>query len=397
MKRRAASAVVAVAFTAAATFAAAAPHRPDPDLVILHVDPSRSAVRATALDLEDALVIAARLIDEARRTTEARYAGRAEALLESWRDRAAASARWHVLAADIHQYRHDYFRSLELLGRAVDLEPRNARALLMRAAIHQVQGNYPAARRDCAALIGLSETLLGSTCLAQVLGLTGQLEGATRLLESLLKDSGADAPPAIRSWMLSALADMHERRGDSRSAERLLREAAVVEPHSLYVRLALADHLLTHGRPGDAPRALDGLPLSPAVRLRIAEAEHALGEPVAVHLEHVRRAFNEAQLRGERLEQQEVARLARLENRSSEALAAARANWTTQREPVDLRLLVSAAIDSRDDRTLADVRAWIASNGYQDALVEAWLATGSRTHETTGAGKDAVVATRASR
>jgi predicted Zn-dependent protease len=384
MKHRVAGALVAVALAAAATFSMAAPHRADPDLVVLHVDPSRSAIQATALDLDDALVVASRLIDAGRRTTEARYIGRAEALLESWRERATASARWHVLAADIHQYRHDYSRALRLLGQAIELEPKNERALLMRAAIHQVQGNYKAARRDCAKLIGLGESLLGTSCLAQVLGFTGQLEGASRLLESLLPDSGANAPPAIRSWILSALADMHDRRGNVRSAERLLRDAVAIEPHSLYLRLALADLLLAHGRPLEAPRALVGLPLSPAVRLRIAEAEHALGEPVAAQLEPVLRAFDEARLRGERLEQQEVARLARLQVRRTEALAAARANWSVQREPVDLRLLIATAIDAGDARTLSEARAWIATTGYQDVIAEAWLAGRSRTRVHAG-------------
>jgi predicted Zn-dependent protease len=386
VKSRLISVVVAVALGAAATFSAAAPRRADPDLVVLHVEPLSPARRSTVASLQEALDTVAELLDAGRRTGQARYAGRAEAMLDSWRSRAAGSARWHVLAADLRQYRHEYSRALSLLGRALELEPRNTRALLMRAAIHQAQGNYRPARKDCATLVGFGESLLGSTCLAQVLGLTGQLDGAIRLLDSLLKNSGADAPPSIRSWMLSALADMHERRGNPRIAESLLREALAIEPRSLYLELTLADLLLAQDRPVDATGVLGDLPLIPAVRLRIAAAEHALGEPVAAHLEHVLRAFNDSRLRGERLEQQELARFARLQNNTREALAAARANWSLQREPVDLRLLIAAAIDARDGKTLREAQEWMKLTGYQDALAETWLARASNLR--AGDGKD---------
>ncbi|NJO12865.1 MAG: hypothetical protein HC872_04695, partial [Gammaproteobacteria bacterium] len=222
--------VLAITLAASAGTLRAEPFVPtDPQQVLLRVAPG-AAVRegqggsgTTAASLSDALRIAAQYIDHGRRTEQPAGFGRAEAILEQWREQAGESAPWHILSADIRQYRHEYSQAIALLQRALEIDPRAARAYLMRASIQQTRGDFAAARADCAALLSLGEGPLASVCLAQVLGLAGHLERARNLLLTMVGDSpGSLAQPQVRIWMLEALADMEDRLGNVAAAERAL-------------------------------------------------------------------------------------------------------------------------------------------------------------------------------
>lgn len=385
--RAAVSALLGViALAALTTVARAEPFYPaNPDLVLLRIlgaDVDRELVaseqryRDEPDSMAKALQLAAAQVDRGRRTAEPRHLGRAEAILESWRPRATDSAEWHVLLADIHQYRHDHDRALALLDRALALDAGQVRAHLMRAAIHQTRGEFATAQSDCTRLLGLGESALGIVCLAQIKGLTGQLDRAYPLLQrQLAADEGRVTDPAIRIWMLGALAEMADRRGDVAIAERLLREAVRIEPRDLFIRLTLTDLLLTHGRAQDAKLLLQDQASTPAMLLRLAEAQRAGGGDAHALIESLQRAIAERRERGERIEGREIARLRLLETRNCEALAAARENWATQRESVDVRLLLVAARACKDHAALRDIVNWRAITRYEDVLADRLLAS----------------------
>ena len=56
---------------------------------------------------------------------------------------------------------------------------------------------------------------------------------------------------------------------------------------------------------------------------------------------------------------------------ASAAVALARANWSVQREPADLRILIEAARAADDAGALAMAAAWIAVNRLEDAALAA--------------------------
>lgn len=345
----------------------------DPQQVLLRVDPAPLDGKAEPRTLAQALTRAQAWIDEGRRKSEPRGFGRAEALLERWHAQGAANAQWHVLSADIQQYRHEFDRSLASLGRALELEPSNARALLMRAAVRQTRGEFDAARTDCSALLAQGEVALGSTCLAQILGLTGRLARARALLERQAREDTSTAE--IRVWRLGALADMADRSGDVAAAERHLRQALQIQPHDQYISLALVDLLLLQGRPAEVETLLQSLPLTEAVLLRRAEALRAAPRAKEEALTHLQALRTQARRRGEALDLRDEVRLQRLQGRSCEALKAARSNWASQREPQDVRLLLAAGNECYDPDVIEEVRRWLAATRYQDIRLQTLLRT----------------------
>jgi tetratricopeptide (TPR) repeat protein len=375
-----ASLLGAIALAAVVTVARAEPFRPsDPDAVLLTVPRTADALladlerryRESPRALANVLSLAAAHIDRGRRAAEPRSFGRAESILERSRAAATSSADWHVLLADIHQYRHDFIRSLAMLDTALGLDPRHTRARLMRAAIRQTRGEFGLARKDCTALLSQGESALGVGCLAQVLSLTGQLDRAYGLLERQLALTAAPTPdPAVRLWMLGALADMAERRGDIDTAERLLKESLLLDSQGQFVRLALADLWLRQGRTAEALRLLHDQPRTQSVLLRQAEAQRATGQSPDESLRQLKLMMADSRARGEPLDDRDRTRLALLEHRNCDALAAARANWGTQREPTDVRLLLKAASACNDRDTLGEIAAWRASTRYQDAQAD---------------------------
>jgi tetratricopeptide (TPR) repeat protein len=378
-----------IALAAVITVARAEPFRPvDPDLVLFKVGSasadrelaaSEQRYRADPSSLAIALELAAAQIERGHRTSQARHFGRAEAILDAWRSRATVSAEWHVLLADIHQYRHDYVRALALLDRAIAIEPGQVRAHLMRAAIRQTRGEFEFALSDCRALLTLRESALGIVCLTQVKSSTGELGRAYELLQrQLTADQGRATDPAIRVWMMNALADMADRRGDRVAAERWLRESVGTAPDDLLARLTLSDLLLAQGRAADAAALIEDQGTTPAVLLRRAESLQARGGAAGMLIERLRRAVAEGRERGERIDGRVVARLRLLENRNCEALAAARENWRTQRESADVRLLLVTAQACGNAAAAREIAAWRASTRYEDARTDALLAAVSR-------------------
>lgn len=380
--RAAVSALLGViALAAIITAARAEPFRPaNPDLVLLRVGPAGADGELVAQErryrdeppsMANALALAAAHIDRGRRAVAARNFGRAETILESLRANAGASAEWHVLLADLHQYRHDYARAVALLDRALQLDSAHVRARLMRAAIRQTRGEFALAQADCAALLAQGESALGIGCLAQVKSLTGQLDAAHALLQrQLAVDRERATNVAVRIWMLSALADMAERRGEIAAAERLLREALRLEPQNQFIRLTLADLLLGQGRPADVEFLLQAQPATQSVLLRRAEARRSSGADAREIIGRLQQTMAEGRERGERIDGRDVTRLLLLEARGCDALAAARENWRSQREPSDVRLLLRAAHACGKPEAAGELAEWRIATRYQDAQAD---------------------------
>lgn len=371
----------------ASNFAIAEPWVPSDDsLIVLRVGSSAEQQALTALERDldarpsDPLALQA-LIDAylrlGRHSAEPRYFGRAEALLASRVTGTHPNPAWALRMADIWQYRHEYDKALALIERALTADPYEPQALLMRAAIRQTQGRFDLVHADCRTLLARREATLGTTCLAQALGMTGKLAQAQRLLASLLARADG-APASQRVWMLIALADTEERLGLTQSAESRLRTALATDADAHYARLTLADLLLDNDRAAEVAALLAPMPQTEGVLLRLAEARRRLGSDNH-HAAVLRDRFEEASRRGERLHRRDLARLHLnvLANRQA-ALSWALENWTEQREPVDARLLAEAAVAAGDRASLDKLRQWREQTGYQDVRLDRILARDGR-------------------
>jgi tetratricopeptide (TPR) repeat protein len=372
-------------FASAAEAGTAGRYRPaDPGLVVLEV-PARAASDPIAV-LEQrharepgnefvAAELAQRYVERARETREQRYFSRAEALLQSWVKRADAQAVTLRVQADILQNRHEFSAATRLLDRAIARDPRDAGSHLMRASVKIVQGLASDARSDCVAVLAAGESALGTVCLAQVLGATGDLARAEALMHTVLTRAATEPRPSVRAWALGLLADFADRAGNTRASEEYLRSALGAVPGNEGVRVALADLLMARGAHREALTLVDLPAPSMGLLVRRARAQLLLNDPRLTETRSdieslrdlLRRRGDEPHLREEALFALHV------EHDAAHALELAKANFQTQRETLDVRLLARAAQAAGDLNSQRELANWLRETRYEDHAIRSLL------------------------
>ncbi|OGA70190.1 MAG: hypothetical protein A3G83_12225 [Betaproteobacteria bacterium RIFCSPLOWO2_12_FULL_68_20] len=373
------SAFLLVALSAFASSALAAPYVPKDDAAILERLPARAAdpvmvelrqlraaLGARPQSADAAAALARRYFELAVAEGDPRYVGYAEAALRPWREIARAPADLLVVRGMLRQYRHDFAGALEDFARAAQADPESALPHAWRAAIFMVQADYPAARRECEALEPIASELFATGCAAYVEAATGGTRAAYRRLADALA-SRPDAAAESKLWVLTRLAEMAWRLGETSTAERHFRDALALGVTDNFLLFTYADFLLEQGRAKEVLALLKGGERSDTLLLRLALAARALKLPVAErHSRALGERFAAAALRGEKLHLQEEARyLLDLRGDAAGALAAARENWRKQREPRDAAVLLEAALAARDPAAAAPVLAWLESSGVE--------------------------------
>jgi len=378
--------VGAIGLAAALTVAAvAAPNRAgkaaerytpdDPADVIARVptrDPGELEARR-ALAGEDRLAAAVQLarleLGRYHRFSDPRYLGRAQALLAPWWTQPEPPADVLLLRATIRQSVHEFSAARADLDALVAARPDDPDAQLTRAVVATITADYAAARTSCAALA--ARPLVEATCLAPVEGIAGHADQAYARLGELLARSRPTT--AVKSWTLTALAELAIMRGDPAGAERHLEHALELDPDDVYARGLLFDVLLETGRTAQASRLLERREEIDALLVRLAISEHALHSTDAARLAGLMRdKIAAAAQRGDRIHLREEARFAlAVEGDPARAIRIARDNWEVQKELADARLLVEAAVAGRDRGAAAPVLAWIAATGVRDAWLDA--------------------------
>ena len=230
-----------------------------------------------------------------------------------------------------------------------------------------VQANYEQARKDCLALKNIESDLYAVGCLSYLDSTAGRAGAAYRALSEAYARSG-DNSPEMKVWVLTRLAEMSQRMGNSKQAEEHFR-AAYFEPiNDQFLLAAYADFLLDQGRPDEVIPLLVDWFRSDILLLRLALAEKALRAPKAgEHIEALRSRFDAAALRGDKLHQQEEARFnLYLLGNKEKALALARENWKLQREPRDARILLEAALAMKDPAAAQGALDWLDRSGHED-------------------------------
>jgi predicted Zn-dependent protease len=313
-------------------------------------------------------------MEAARASGDPRFLGQAQAALTPWWTTADPPSVALLLRATLKQSQHDFDGAIKDIDRLLTREPANGQALLTRATVLTVRGNYADAQRDCRQLVRLTTGLVVASCIAGPASLSGDADNAYRVLAQSLADCGD--PPGIRAWALTLAAEIAARRGDVDAADMHFRAAFALDPRDAYLRAAYTDFLLDNGRYREVLPLLRDDTRNDSLLLRLALAEQRLRDASAsfdVHRADLAARFDAARARGDTLHQREEARFRlAIEGNVRAALALARDNWNVQREPADLRILAEAARAANDAGAQRIVDDWVAGTRLTDvALVSA--------------------------
>jgi tetratricopeptide (TPR) repeat protein len=351
----------------------------DAATIVAHVPPrdarevaERQALAAAPERVELAVEIARTEIERARRLSDPRYLGRAQAMLAPWWKLAAPPPDVLLLRATIAQSLHHFDAARADLDRLIAIRPTDVQAHLTRAVVATVRADYAAARQSCSALERLATPLVVLTCKAPLDALSGDIDGAYRRLAAALTSR---AQPELRTWALTTLAELAIQDGDEPLAADHLREVLRLDPHDSYARAALADILLPRS-PAEAAQLLAGHDAVDTLLVRRAIAEDRIKGPDATKLVRAMRdRFAAATERDDQVHLREEAMFAlAVDSDPDRALALAKRNWDVQKELADARLLAEAAVEAKRPDAASPVIAWARAHGVRDARLDAWLA-----------------------
>jgi hypothetical protein len=378
-------AALGLASALAAAPAPAEPFVPASDAVVLESlpekgDPALAALRRMRADLATnpldparALPVARLALDAARTLGDPRFLGQAQAALAPWLTGENVPAPMLLLRATIRQSQHEFAGALVDLDRLLAARPAYAQARLTRASVLTVVGRYADARRDCAALTRLASPLVAAACDAGPASLAGDADAAYHAL--LAAPRRASDSTEVREWALTIAAEIAARRGDFAGAEGHFKAARALAPRDAYLKGAYADFLLDRGCAREVAALLRDDSRNDGLLLRLALAEARLPDARTAYETHgadLAARFDAARRRGDSMHRREEARFRLdVQGDARAAVALARANWSVQREPADLRILIEAARAADDAGALAMAAAWIAVNRLEDAALAA--------------------------
>lgn len=391
MKPCALIAAVLLATSAAAAAQTREPYVPADDSVVLeHVGLPRAPgalqlreVRAQSLaepgNFALALAYARVAVDVGRQEDDPRYFGYAESALRPWLERPQPPPEARLLRASLLQARKDFAAALRDLDALVaDNGPESAQALLARAGLRLVQGDANASAQDCAALGEKVDSLVRGICAADARSRLGEAATALAALREL-RAASANAALPVKVWLLGSTAGIAERLGqyqaavaDYGEAQRLLAAAGTRDPGLL---AAYADCLLEHADNAAVTALLSDNTRIDSLLLRLALAESRLGDAgdraqaanAARHAAMLDERFREARQRGDRLHLREEALYQlTLARNPANALQLAQQDWAVQREPVDARIFLRAALAARDPHAAQPALEWMGRTQIED-------------------------------
>jgi tetratricopeptide (TPR) repeat protein len=356
------------------SLAQAAPYMPGSDNAVLaelsagtrFADVSARRLARARVDV--AIPLAQFYIQQARLTGDLRHLGYAEAVLAPWLKKAPPLPDMLVLQATLQQSRHEFTASLATLDLAAAVRADDPQALLIRATVLRVLGRYPEAGEACRHFSLLVEPRLGALCTQSLRGLNGDLASA---YAALLQVSTQGWLNAEKSWLYSELGEMAVRLGRDDEAQRWFQRDLDLAPNDFYVRAALADLLLQQRKPAAALDLLRGQESFEPLLLRMAIAQKQLRDPgLEQSSARLRAAFAAEMQRGEAVHRREQARfLLEVEDQPALSLAAALENWTVQREPDDVLILVKAATAAGRPAAAEPALNFVRALGQKDSRV----------------------------
>jgi hypothetical protein len=384
--RRAGICLGGLLFLACGPAAASDPHQPyipSTDAVVLEHLPSRGDPRVRAFDALRqrrlaaprnsglAIQLARSYLDYGRATGDARYLGRAQAVIAPLLAQRNPPVDALLLQATLLQSRHQFVESRQLLQAVLRRDPDNSEAWLTLSAVALVQGDMREARRDCMHLLTQADALVAAGCIAARDTVTGHAREALAVLDALAPQA-LGAPASERAWLHGLMADAARYRGDVARADREYRIALTLAPGDNFLIADYADFLLDEDRPREALVLTRDYPQSDTSFLRQVLAEQALGLPQGgADAATMASRFADLERRGDRrLYAREAARFAlTVQHAPGLALQLARDDWSFQRAPEDVRVLLEAALAAGAQARPA--LEFVAATGLEEPEVRA--------------------------
>jgi tetratricopeptide (TPR) repeat protein len=336
------------------------------DPVARDLDSLRTNLRRNPRDLESAVKLATRYIEQGRSEGDPRFLGQAQAILSPWWSEPTPPPAALLLRATIRQNAHEFNEALTDLDQVLAAEPNNAQAWLTKASILQVQARYDEARRACQRLARLAASHVQLGCLSDIAGVTGQSVKSRELLRQVLSDTTLSGRERI--WIATILAETAARTGAIREAEESFTEAFKVGVKDQYLLGTYADFLLDQHRYQDVISLLQSETRADGLLLRLALAEQELKLPTFQnHTAELAARFAAARERGTTVHVREEARFRlTLQHDAQQALPLAQANWNVQREPADARILLESALAAKNPPATQPVLEWMKTNRVED-------------------------------
>ena len=375
--------LLAASFAAATCCAHAAPFTPASDGEVVErlpvasdpalrtVESLRRQLASRPADAKLRLDIAERYFALAMAQGDPRYVGYARSTIAPLEKDAAGDSRYWLVRGQLQQYGHDFAGALASLKRASEIDPQAVEPVAWRAAIHMVEAKYALAGAECDQLAKIAPGLLAQGCTAYVRATTGQLIPAYELLSDAVA-AEKDVAPELMLWAQTRLAEMAVRLQRWGDAERHYRSALAQGVTDQFLLGSFADFLLLRERPAEVLQLLAGWERSDILLLRLALAGRAARDARTADWERqLRERFQAAAQRGDRLHEQEAARWAlEVQNDPARALAYAKSNYASQKEPRDAEVLLRAALAAQKPADAQPALAWWKESGYEDPVMQ---------------------------
>lgn len=356
------------------------------DVVLQHVpsvadprvrklDALRAQFEKQPSDMHGAVTLSRAYLDYGRSTGDARYLGRALAVIEPWLNKNPIPIPVLLVHATILQSRHAFQSARGELQSLLQRDPGNAQAWLTLATVAMVQGDYTLANHACVQLAENGGNFLGTLCAAQLRALDGHARQAYALL-SLIEQSGREVPVDFKSYVESLMAETAARLGDAKGADAHYQTALQLTPGDNFLLADYGDFLLDQNRPREVIALVKDYRESDTSFLRQVLAEATLGDKSAnADIAELAARFHDMDLRGSRLYRREEAIFTlHLQHDPARALTMAQENWSVQREPKDMRILLEAALAAKKPQAAQPVMAFVANSHLDDPPIEALTA-----------------------
>ena len=364
------------------------PYTPSRDSIVLEHLPSTTDPRVRRFDAlkrqaatpthnaSADIALAQAYLNYGRDTGDARYLGRAEAVIAPLVAMRPAMVNALLVEATILQSRHQFVESRRVLQTILARDPDNPQAWLTLASVAMVQGDMEEAHRDCARLMGGVDALVVAGCLAAWSSATGHADNALRILDAIAQQE-PNEPAAMQSWAHGLMADAAKTLGQSDRADAEFVKALQFAPGDNFLLADYADFLLDRGHPQKALELTRDYSQSDTSYLRQVLAEYRLGSPATkADIQQMASRFGDLEQRGDsRLYGREEARFAlQLQNDPAKALRLAREDWSHQRAPEDMRVYLEAALAAGQPQAALPVVEFLQRTRLEDPVVRALAA-----------------------
>jgi Tfp pilus assembly protein PilF len=358
------------------------PYIPSSDETVLQTVPTISDPRVRAFqalrseqagrpqDMALAVKLSVAYLDYGRDTGDARYLGRAAAVIAPWMSLHPVPGPVLLVHATILQSKHHFAAARAELTELIQRQPANAQAWLTLATVAQVQGDFATARQACRYLLSGGDLFVPLVCLASLNSVTGHAAISARVLKALWPQARTQ-PPAVQSWMQGIMADTAKYLGDAAAADRHFQQALQLAPGDNFLLADYGDFLLDQHRPRAALELVKDYSASDTSFLRQVYAEIALHSPRAqADSEQMARRFAALETRGSRTYRREEAGFVLyVRHDPARALKLAEENWTVQRAPEDMRVFLNAALAAGDPGAAQPVLDQIGRSHFQYSIV----------------------------